>query len=373
LKHLQEAREAANATGSAMRGPVWYKATYQIAATNLYKNKLDQADTEVNDLIARIKFTLKKVSGSQSKYGKALEEFLKSILPSAEILQAGIWLNQGEAEKADQKVESIVRNELKNLSYRARYNLACFYSRQGGISKDEDERTDSFDEALDHLQYAVELDPTLAQWASDDPALKWLREDSKTKVRSGKTAKEAFDEIRAMYVSPVKANVPDALPLAGVAIIGDTYARQLKERGIVTEDDLILKADTPAAQRALADVLGINDDLVRRWALLADLMRIGAIDAQHANLLEAAEVRSLRDLRGSNPEELTRLLHQLNQAQSIVAGPPSAESVRQWVSEAKHTKPKVSDFHPPWWLEILLRKVMPRWWPQHRGGASGGR
>ena len=136
----------------------------------------------------------------------------------------------------------------------------------------------------------------------------------------------------------------DLLPLAGLRLIGATYAKQLKEQGIVSYDDLILKADTPEARNKLASNLCINDKFLQRWALLADMMRIVGIDTQYANLLEAAGVRSLRDLKVRDSHELTKLLHQVNSAQSLVKQLPPEETVQQWVRDVQETtKPIVSD------------------------------
>jgi tetratricopeptide (TPR) repeat protein len=382
LLRLDEARRAANDTGSPETGPVWYKATYQIAATYLYGGNSTEADREVNKLLEKIYKTLgienpaersgpqepsapstetegevsrpRGASNPTKEADKALKDFLRSILPLARLLWAGIQLEQDEVGQAEAVVSSVEKNG--GLSYRTRYNLACFYSRRGEAEQEETRKKDAYDKALTNLQYALELDEgILGQWASDDPALRGLREDNKTLVRGGKSAKDVFDELRAMYASPIKPKATDSLPLAGVRIIGETYATQLKERGILTEDDLILKADTASAQRALADTLGINANLVSRWALLMDLMRIVGIDTQHANLLEAAEVQSLRDLKDSDPDELAKQLHQLNQAQHIVTTPPSEDSVRRWVYEAKETVPMVSDTRRHRWLGFFRR------------------
>lgn len=58
---------------------------------------------------------------------------------------------------------------------------------------------------------------------------------------------------------------------------------------------------------------------------MADLMRILGIGAQQANLLQAASVGSLRDLRDSEPEDLARLLRQINRTRTLVPEPLSVE------------------------------------------------
>jgi hypothetical protein len=86
------------------------------------------------------------------------------------------------------------------------------------------------------------------------------------------------------------------MPLAGVRLSGETYAKQLKEQGNVSHDNLIQRADTSGARKKLAKNQPINDNFLQRWTLLAGLMRIVGIDTHYANLLEVTGVCSLRDL-----------------------------------------------------------------------------
>jgi hypothetical protein len=361
LRSLERARQEARKIPDFQIGPVWYKSTYQIAATYTYKGELTKAESEVGKLTDKIHdvLELQHLLRFQRTPDKTLKEFLGSMHQLAEILHAGIWIGQGKIRDAKHKVCKL--QDDGDLSYRARYNLGCFYSRLSKTERKETPgRRKTYSKALENLQYAFEHDGTLTRWASKDPALKPLREDDKTKAPDDKTAKEAFEELCEMYAPPAKPKAADGLPLASVAIIGETYAKQLKERGIAKEDDLLLKANTAAAQEALADQLGIDVKLVRRWALLTDLMRIVGIDTPHANLLDAAGVGSLKDLRDSNPEELARRLHQINRARSLVPEAPSVESVRQWISEAKDTTPKVSGLQSRWWHRLLPRGAVRR-------------
>jgi hypothetical protein len=192
---------------------------------------------------------------------------------------------------------------------------------------------EAYEKALLYLKYALEQGDPSAQWAKKDPSLRGVREDEKTKVE--------FDEIIHKYGGAQNLIDVDSLPLAGIAIIGDAYAKQLKENEIVSYCDLILKADTPQAQEALAKKLAISTQLLHRWALLADMMRIVG-NTQYVNLLEAADVNSLDALKKvSGICELTNLLNQINNAQSLVKTLPPMQTVQQWVQNAKKTEPKV--------------------------------
>ncbi len=331
------------------RDLVWYKAMYQLAAAYSYDGNnphrsVDKAERVIDELTRTIRETLaqtreelrtraasKKLSDQRLADSlKRLKTFLEDLQPLAEILHAGILVENGEVEKA-QKIVSDVEKEIEegNLSYRARYNLACFYSRRASIENAPDSQRSLYEEALGHLEYALERYDSLTRWASEDPELENLQQHA--------ASKRKFDELVEKYAAPTLSKAEDKLPLADLAAIGGTYAALLEEHGISSRDDLILKADTPEAQQTLAEGLGIDVSLVRRWALLADLLRLVDIEAGAVNLLEAAGVGSLRELRVRDPQRLTGLLSQENRARSLVEQPPTLETVRRWVRDAGST------------------------------------
>ncbi len=199
-------------------------------------------------------------------------------------------------------------------------------------TKTESGKRNAYRESLRHLEYALERGGSIVEWAKKDPDLDGVREYEGTK--------EDFAKLIKKYQGTPDST--DLLPLAGIAIIKEAYARQLKEQEIVSHCDLILKADTPQSQEALAKDLGISDTLLRRWALLADLMRIVG-DTKNVNLLEASDNGSIEALQNvSDPGGLTNLLNQVNKAQFLVEQSPSFETVQQWVRDARNIKRKVS-------------------------------
>jgi hypothetical protein len=61
----------------------------------------------------------------------------------------------------------------------------------------------------------------------------------------------------------------------------------------------------------------------------------------YVNLLEEADVGSLKVLRSSDPCELTGLLKQVNDVQNIVKQTPDLKSIQKWVQEAQKTDSRV--------------------------------
>jgi tetratricopeptide (TPR) repeat protein len=350
LSKAKEMVEKSEKSEKFHRDVVWYVATYQLAAAYHYKSILlraeedidkaikclEKAEDESGNLVETIDTTIKGLQNkSMEEKEKQLKKYLESIEPNANIMYSSILVDsayqgpvdqrQSKIEKAKLKIKSI-ENIYSKLTPRVRYNLVCYYSIFGDKTKD----TKAYKTALNHLEYALERGGDIIQWAQKDPSLEGVR------VHEFKE----FDEIVKKY-APKEIQDSADLPLAGLAIIRETYAKQLKEQGIISQCDLVLKADTPQAQEALAKNLGVSTTLLRRWAHIADLMRVVG-DTQYVNLLEAADVVSLDALKKmSDPCELANLLKQVNQAQSLVKQLPSLETVQQWVQDAKMTKPKV--------------------------------
>ena len=183
----------------------------------------------------------------------------------------------------------------------------------------------------------------MARKRSSSRALERLRKAKKGEqgVREHERMGESFRALVDKYRTLQEEDRYDGLPLARLAIVGEAHAERLKEKGVASGDDLIRKAGTPAEREALARELDVSLDLLERWALTTDLMRVSGIDAGKANLLEWERAGSLEALRGSNAEGLARLLGQLNQAQQLAKQPPQVEETRRWIQDAGHLEPEV--------------------------------
>ncbi|MFQ9392233.1 MAG: DUF4332 domain-containing protein [Parasutterella excrementihominis] len=79
--------------------------------------------------------------------------------------------------------------------------------------------------------------------------------------------------------------------------IGEAYAPKLIAIGIKTPDELLEACLTPGARKKVADKTGISGKLILKWANHADLFRISGIGPQYAELLEAAGVDTVKELR----------------------------------------------------------------------------
>jgi hypothetical protein len=128
-------------------------------------------------------------------------------------------------------------------------------------------------------------------------------------------------------------------PIAGLDGLDEQEAAKLRGAGIRTSRALLARAVTPKARRQLADSLGIDECTILRWARLADLMRVRGVAQEYAELLEAAGVGTVKDLRRRNAERLTAELTKVNNERKLVRLPPGKNRVCAWIAEAQGMEP----------------------------------
>ena len=121
--------------------------------------------------------------------------------------------------------------------------------------------------------------------------------------------------------------------------VGDAYAEKLIAAGINTPKELLDKCAAPAGRKALAEETGISDKLILTWANHADLMRIKGIGPQFSELLEAAGVDTVKELKNRNPENLTAKILEINEEKHLVRRVPVWKEIIKMVNQAKELPP----------------------------------
>jgi predicted flap endonuclease-1-like 5' DNA nuclease len=124
--------------------------------------------------------------------------------------------------------------------------------------------------------------------------------------------------------------------------IGPKLAEKLAEAGIKNTDQLLEAAGTAAGRKGLAESTGISGKLILKFANHADLMRIKGIGGEYAELLEAAGVDTVKELRHRNAENLSAKMGEVNEEKSLTRRVPSAKVLQGWIDEAKETEPAIS-------------------------------
>lgn len=121
--------------------------------------------------------------------------------------------------------------------------------------------------------------------------------------------------------------------------IGEVYGKKLNEIGIKTTDDILAKCATPKGRKDVAEASGISDKLILKWANHSDLMRINGVAGQFAELLEAAGVDTVKELKHRVPANLKAKMDEVNAEKNLVNRVPNLPEVEKMIAEAKELEP----------------------------------
>jgi predicted RecB family nuclease len=124
-------------------------------------------------------------------------------------------------------------------------------------------------------------------------------------------------------------------------IDGDTAAT-LKSAGIRSTERLLEHASTVKGRKALAAKTGFNEKQLLCWANVADRMRVKGISKEYAELLQAAGVDTVKELKYRNPGNLAKAMADANKKRKMVRLLPSEKRVGRWIENAKKLPLKIT-------------------------------
>ena len=124
--------------------------------------------------------------------------------------------------------------------------------------------------------------------------------------------------------------------------IGPAYAAKLNKAGIKTTDAYLARAKDPKGRKALEAETGIEGGRILKWANMADLMRISGIGEEYSELLEAAGVDTVKELKRRNAANLAARMNEVNAEKSLVRQVPGESQVTKWVAQAKELPPMMT-------------------------------
>jgi len=131
-------------------------------------------------------------------------------------------------------------------------------------------------------------------------------------------------------------------PIATIEGIGPVYSDKLKKAGIRTTAALLARAKDPKGRKEVAAAADIDETLILKWANMADLMRIKGVGEEYSELLEAAGVDTVKELRHRNAANLTKAMVEANAKRKMVRLLPSLSAVTKWVEQAKTLPPMMT-------------------------------
>jgi hypothetical protein len=131
-------------------------------------------------------------------------------------------------------------------------------------------------------------------------------------------------------------------PITDIDGIDGEAAAVLKSEGIRSTGRLLEAARTVKGRKMLAMKTGFDEKLVLCWANVADRMRIKGVRKEYAELLQAAGVDTVKELKYRNPANLAKAMAEANKKHKMVRLLPSAKLVGRWIENAKKLPLKIT-------------------------------
>jgi len=128
-------------------------------------------------------------------------------------------------------------------------------------------------------------------------------------------------------------------PIAKIEGIGVSYAAKFAAVGITTTRGLLDRARDPKGRKALATETGLDEARILKWANMSDLMRVKGIGEEYSELLEAAGVDTVKELKTRKAENLAAKIAEVNAARKLVRAVPGPKLVARWIDGAKSLAP----------------------------------
>jgi hypothetical protein len=119
-------------------------------------------------------------------------------------------------------------------------------------------------------------------------------------------------------------------------------ATTLKSVGIRTTERFLEMARTPKGRKALAEKTRLDEKDILRWANKVDRMRIKGVGEDYAELLEAAGVDTVKELKYRNPRNLAQAMADANVKRKLVRILPSEVVVVRWIERARKLPLKIT-------------------------------
>jgi len=130
-------------------------------------------------------------------------------------------------------------------------------------------------------------------------------------------------------------------PITDIGGIDGEAATALKSAGIRSTAKLLETARTVKGRKILAEKTGFAEKQLLCWANVADRMRIKGISREYAELLQAAGVDTVKELRYRSPANLAKAMAEANKKHKMVRLLPSEKVVCRWIDHAQKLDLKI--------------------------------
>lgn len=133
-----------------------------------------------------------------------------------------------------------------------------------------------------------------------------------------------------------------ATKIAEIEGIGPVYAEKLSSAGIKSVEALLEAGASKAGRKKIAEESGIDESKILKWVNHADLFRIKGVGPEFAELLEAAGVDTVKELRNRNAANLHAKLEEVQEEKKLTRVVPALSKVEDFIEQAKALPPVVT-------------------------------
>ena len=124
--------------------------------------------------------------------------------------------------------------------------------------------------------------------------------------------------------------------------IGPAMAEKLAKADITTTAKLLKLCCDKKGRASVSESTGCSEKQLLKWANMADLMRISGVGSEFSELLEAAGVDTVKELRNRNADNLAEAMKTCNEEKKLTRTVPGAQTVADWVEQAKSLDPVIT-------------------------------
>lgn len=123
--------------------------------------------------------------------------------------------------------------------------------------------------------------------------------------------------------------------------IGPKFATKMRKAGIRTTEALLKRGGSRRGRNEIAGATGIDSKTILEWVNRADLMRVKGIGEEYSDLLEAAGVDTVKELRNRRASNLLKRMVDANRKRKLVRRLPTDAMVERWIAQANELPPVV--------------------------------
>jgi len=146
-----------------------------------------------------------------------------------------------------------------------------------------------------------------------------------------------INKAKDIYKVKKTKTTPKETPIFEIEGIGKKYGISMEKAGFLDVESLIgLDSD---GIKNLAKKTKISEKLIDKWAEHADLMRIGGVGPEYAEVINEIGIDSVKEFAQRNPNNTLDSIMKLDKDKpDMYRRPPTLKMVEDWIEEAKKIK-----------------------------------